>query len=51
MRDIQENPQRMQELMRSEFRSMPAEQRNAMLDMLAATGLGTRDWWERFFLG
>lgn len=51
MRDIQENPQRMQELMRSEFRSMPAEQRNAMLDMLAATGLATRDWWERFFLG
>lgn len=51
MRDIQQNPQRMQEMMRSEFRNMPAEQRNALLDMLAATGLGSRDWWERFFLG
>lgn len=51
MRDMQENPQRMQEMIRSEFRSMPADQRNAMLDMLASTGFGTRDWWEKFFLG
>ena len=51
MRDMQADPARMQELIRSEFRSMPAEQRNAMLDMLASTGFGTREWWERFLMG
>ena len=51
MRDMQSDPARMQDLIRSEFRSMPADQRNAMLDMLASTGFGSRDWWERFFLG
>ncbi len=51
MADMQANPQRMQELMRSEFRSMPPDQQNAMLDLLSSTGLATREWWERFLRG
>ena len=51
MADMQADPQRMQELMRSEFRSMSPEQQGAMLDLLASSGLATREWWERFFRG
>lgn len=51
MADMQQNPQRMQELLRSEFRSMPADQQNALLDLLSATGMATREWWERFLRG
>ena len=51
MADMQADPQRMQELMRNEFRSMSPEQQGAMLDLLASSGLATREWWERFFRG
>lgn len=51
MRDMQTDPSRMQELMRSEFRSMSVEQQNALLDMLASTGIGSREWWKNFLLG
>lgn len=51
MADMQADPQRMQEMLRSEFRSMPADQQNAMIDLLASTGFATRAWWERFFRG
>ena len=39
--DMRANPQRMQELLRSEFRSMPADQQDVMLDLLASTGFAT----------
>ena len=51
MADLQSDPQRMQDMLRSEFRSMPAEQQNAMLDLLASTGIATRQWWEDFLRG
>lgn len=49
MRDMQANPERMQELMRLEMRSMPADLRNAWIEVLSASGLGTREFWQRFF--
>lgn len=51
MADMQADPQRMQEMLRSEFLSMPADQQNAMIDLLASTGFASRAWWERFFRG
>ncbi len=49
--DMQANPQRMQEMMREGFYSMSPEQQNAMLDLLASSGMASRQWWERFFRG
>lgn len=51
MADMQADPQRMHEMLRNEFRSMPADQQDAMIDMLASMGFASRAWWERFFRG
>ena len=47
--DAQNNPQLMQQRMKEEFRHLSPEEQSRMLDALAATGLATREWWERFF--
>lgn len=47
--DAQNNPQLMQKRMKEEFRHLSPEEQSRMLDALAATGLATREWWERFF--
>jgi hypothetical protein len=39
----------MQKRMKEEFRHLSPEEQSRMLDALAATGLATREWWERFF--
>lgn len=48
---MQQNPSAFAAQMKDEFRHLPREQQNIMLDMLASSGLGTREWWKRFFLG
>lgn len=51
MAQAQQNPQAFQQQMKESFKYMlPAEQ-DKMLDMLAATGMATREWWERFLRG
>ena len=51
MADLQAHPERFQQQIKEEFRSLPREQQDSMLDMLASTGMGTREWWERFLRG
>lgn len=43
------NPEALAQRMKDEFRHLPPADQDQMLDALAATGLATRDWWERFF--
>ena len=45
------NPYALQQRMRDEFRHMPADEQERMLDALAASGMGSRGWWERFLRG
>ena len=45
---MQNDPAAFTAQIREEFKMLPREQQDAMLDMLAASGMGTRDWWERF---
>ena len=49
--DMQAHPERFQQQLKDEFCSLPREQQDQMLDMLAASGMATRDWWERFLRG
>lgn len=37
--------------MRAEFEEMPPEMRVKMLDMLAASGVESREWWEKILCG
>ncbi|HAM15854.1 MAG TPA: hypothetical protein DCP91_08370 [Eggerthellaceae bacterium] len=48
MQDLQRNPQALQQRMREEFRQLPPDEQERMLDALAATGMASRAWWERF---
>ena len=45
----QSNPQVFQQRMKEEFRHLSPDEQNQMLVALAATGMATREWWERFF--
>ena len=45
------NPQVLQQRMREEFRHMPPDEQERMLDALAQTGMASRAWWERFLRG
>ncbi len=45
------NPQALQQRMREEFRHMPHDEQERMLDALAQSGLASRAWWERFLRG
>ena len=49
--EAQRNPQAIQQRMRDEFRHLPPDEQNRMLDALAATGMASRAWWERFLRG
>ena len=49
--DMQSNPERFRQQMRDEFRSLPPDLQSQMIDMLASTGMASREWWERFFRG
>ena len=51
MADLQAHPERFQQQLKEEFLSLPPEAQSNMLDMLASTGMGSRDWWERFLRG
>ena len=51
MADLQAHPERFQQQLKEEFLSLPPAEQNSMLDMLASTGMGSRDWWERFLRG
>ena len=45
------NPQALQNRMRQEFRLMPKDEQEQLLDALAASGMASRAWWERFLRG
>lgn len=45
------NPAELQQRMKDEFRHMSPDEQNQLIDMLVQTGMGTRDYWERFFRG
>lgn len=47
----QANPQLLQQRMKDEFRHLSPDEQDQMLDALAATGMATREWWERFLRG
>lgn len=49
--EIQRNPQALQDRMKEEFRHLPPDEQNRMLDALASTGMASRAWWERFLRG
>ena len=48
MAQAQSNPQAIQQRMREEFRHLSPAEQDQMLDMLASTGMATREWWKRF---
>ena len=37
--------------MRADFEAMPPEMKGKMLDMLAASGVESREWWEKILCG
>ena len=43
------NPRIFEQRMKDEFKHLPREQQQSLLDMLASTGMASRAWWERFF--
>ncbi len=45
------NPAEFSERLRSEFRSLPPDEREELLDALAAMGMASRAWWENFLGG
>ncbi len=49
--EARSNPRALQERMREEFRRMPPDQQERMLDALASSGMASRAWWERFLRG
>lgn len=48
---MQSDPTAFTHQMKDEFKHLPYEQQEALLDMLAASGMATREWWERFLRG
>ena len=48
---MRSNPTAFLRLVRDEFRGMPYEEQERMLDQLASTGMATRAWWERWLRG
>lgn len=48
---MQRNPQAMQQSMKEAFRHMSPDERRQLIDTLSASGMGDRDFWERFFRG
>ncbi len=51
MKEMQSNPQAMQQRMRDEYAHMSPDEQSKMLDALASMGFASRAWWERFLRG
>ena len=55
MREISEamdaSTEKMDAAMRADFEAMPPEMKVKMLDMLAASGVESREWWEKILCG
>ena len=51
LEEAQRNPQAFQQRMKDEFKHLPPDEQNRMLDALASTGLASRAWWERYLRG
>lgn len=51
LNQLQGNPQLMQQRMKEEFRRMSPDEQDNLLDMLASTGMASREWWEKFLRG
>ena len=49
MSQLQQNPQVLQERMKEEYRRMSPDERRQLIDMLVASGMGDRGFWEDFF--
>jgi hypothetical protein len=49
--EMHNNPAAFQQRMRDEFRHMPPDEQERMLDSLASTGIASRAWWERYLRG
>ena len=49
--ELQSNPALLQQRMRSEFAAMSPDQQQALLDVLASSGIASRAWWERWLRG
>ena len=45
------NPSGLQGRIRDEFRQLPPDEQERMLDALASSGMASRAWWERFLRG
>ena len=43
------DPASLQQRMKEEFRHMSPDEQNQLIDTLVQMGMGTRDYWERFF--
>lgn len=50
-KEMQHNPQALQERMRDEYAHMTPEERSRLLDGLAGLGIYSRSWWERWLGG
>ena len=51
MEEARRDPQSFQRGMRDEFRRLPPDEQNRLLDALASTGIAPRSWWEAFLRG
>lgn len=51
LEEARSNPQALQTRMRLEFSHMPKDEQEQLLDALAASGMASRAWWERFLRG
>lgn len=51
MLEFQRNPQAMQGRLKQEFKQLPPDQQEQMLDALTSLGFASRAWWEQFFRG
>ena len=49
--EMQSNPRAFEQRMKDEFAHMSPAEQNQLLDQLAATGMASRAWWERFLRG
>lgn len=51
LEEARANPQALQQRMRDEFKHLPHDEQERMLDALASSGMASRAWWERFLRG
>lgn len=49
--DMDASTAKVDAVMRAEFESLPPEAKARLLDMLAASGVESREWWEKILCG